>query len=375
MNFLQQILAMLFAPLVLFSGMIGLRGGVNEDPNAYRQYKNVILLIGDGMGQNHLDAAKASGVESLVLETLPVKGWSQTNSWPGFMVTESAAGGTALACGISTIVNMVGVFPLDPLMLIATPANLCEVALDSGRLAGVVTTDTTSGATPAAFSAHTVTRLSEAAISRGQMASDLTLLWGGVSASINEAGVKAGGFDALITTRAGMLALQEGTRSFAQFDYDDLSAVANTKDTPTLAEMTRKAIDLLDNKNGFFLMVEGAHIDKHSHDNLMAETLQHVAEFDKAVKVALDYAKKHPSTLVIVTADHETGGMKPQNGVYAFTSGGHTMADVPVFVSVADAGFADGGTWKNRQIGVQLARIMGIGPDVFPTPILPRLGA
>ena len=372
MIILQQILAFLCVPLVLFSGLIGFRGGVNE--TQYQEYKNVILFIGDGMGENHLMAALADDPAPLIMEAMPIRGQSNTNSWPGFILTDSAAGATALACGIRVIVNEIAVFALDPLMWIGTPATLAELAIDSGKLAGIVTTDSTSGATPAAFSAHTASRNSEEEISAGQMASGLTLIWGGGSASVNEAGAKAGGFDALVTTKAQMEALGEGTRSFGQFG--GLGSVPVPAGSPSLAEMTVAAIDLLDDDpDGFFLMVEAAHIDKYSHDGNMADAIKHVRTLDESVAAALAYAAEHPDTLVLVTADHETGGVKPGDGCYIFTSTGHTMANVPVFVNKTDAGFAAGGVWKNRQIGVQLGRVLGFGPDVFPTPILPRLGA
>ena len=369
MIILQQFIAFICAPLVLFSGLIGLRGGVNEAQ--YTQYKNVILFIGDGMGENHLKAALADDPAQLIMETLPIRGQSVTHSWPGFLPTDSAAGGTALACGIDVIVGEIAVFALDPLMWLATPVTLAELAVEKGKLAGIVTTDSTSGATPAAFSAHTASRNSEEAISLGQMASGLTLIWGGGSKSITEAGAKAGGFDCLITDKAQMDALEEGSRSFAQFS--GLGNVPNP-DGPSLAEMTAAAIDLLDDGDGFFLMVEAAHIDKYSHDGNMVDAIKHVRALDGAVAVALAYAAVHPETLILVTADHETGGVKLRDGAYATTSGGHTTANVPVLVNKADAGFTDGGVWKNRKIGVQLGRVLGFGPDVFPSPILPRLG-
>ena len=369
MEILQRALAFLCTPLVLFSGWIGLRGGITDN---LKEYKNVILMIGDGMGENHLKAALADDSAPLAMENMPVRRQSNTNSWPGFLPTDSAAGGTALACGIRNIAGEISVFALDPLRWIATPATLAEVAIDNGRLAGVVTSDSTSGATPAVFCAHTASRNSEAEISAGQLASGLTLIWGGSSSSVTEAKAADNGFE-YITTKAGMLALEEGSRSFAQFSGGDLSSGSSTANTPSLAEMTVAAIDLLDDGDGFFLMVEAAHIDKYSHSGDMPNTLKHVREFDLAVAAALAYAALNPDTLVLVTADHETGGVKLQGGAYVFTYGEHTMANVPVFVNVADAGFASGGVWKNRQIGVQLGRVMGFGADVFPTPILPRL--
>ena len=372
MEILQQLLALLCAPLVLFSGLIGLRGSITDNP---AEYKNVILFIGDGMGENHLKAALADDPAPLIMETMPVRGQSKTNSWPGFLPTDSAAGGTALACGVRVIFNEIAVFALDPLQWVATPATLSEIAIESGRLAGVVTTDSTSGATPATFSAHTASRNSESKISDGQLTSDLTLIWGGGSASVTQAKAEANGFE-YVTTRTEMLALDEGGRSFAQFSGGDLGSVANPAVTPTLEEMTVTAIDLLDDDpDGFFLMVEAAHIDKYSHGGDMPNAIKHVRELDKAVAAALAYAAAHPDTLILVTADHETGGVKLKNGAYVFTFSEHTMANVPVFVNVTDAGFTGGGAWKNRQIGAQLGRVLGFGPDVFPTPILPRLGA
>jgi len=313
---------------------------------------------------------------------MPVRGQSKTNSWPGFIITDSAAGATALACGIRNINGQISVFALDPRRRIDTPATLAELAIENDRLAGIVTTDSTSGATPAAFSAHSSSgatpaafsahsssRDGEAEISNGQMESGLTLIWGEASSSVTEAKAVANGFE-YITTRDEMLALDEGGRSFAQFS--SLGNVTDPALSPSLAEMTEKAIDLLDDKDGFFLMVEGAHIDKYAHSNDMENVVRCTREFDAAIGYAMEYATDNPDTLVLVTADHETGGIKLQGGAYVFTSGGHTWANVPVFVNATDAGFKNGGVWKNRQIGVQLGRVMGFGSDVFPTPVLPR---
>ena len=368
MNILTQILAYLCAPLVLLSGWVGLRGGITESP---KPYKNVILMIGDGMGENTLKATLADDPAPLKMETMKVRGQSKTNSWPGFIVTDSAAGATALASGIRNINGEIGVFALDFLQWVKTPANLAELAVKNGRLAGVVTTDSTSGATPAAFSAHTLSRDSEEDISNDQLACDLTLIWGAGSKSVTKEKAEKNGYS-FITTRSQMLALRAGGRSFAQFS--SMSKIEDPKLTPTLKEMTKAAIDMLDDDpDGFFLMVEGAHIDKYAHSGDLENAIRHVREFDAAIEYAMDFAASHPGTLVLVTADHETGGVTLKNGKYVTTTGGHTWANVPVFVNAADAGFENGKAWKNREIGVQLGRILGFGPDVFPTPILPRI--
>ena len=375
MAFIQTVLAYIFAPLVLVFGWIGPNGGINEDPAQYKQYENVILFIGDGMGENHLRAAVAADPDTpLVMETMAVRGQSRTNSWPGVSVTDSAAGASALACGIRNIDGQISVFPLDPLQWFATPVTLAELAIQKGKLAGVVTTDSTSGATPGAFSAHSSSRDNEEEVSLGQMASGLTLIWGAGSASINEAGAKAGGFDKFVTSKSEMLALNEGERSFGQFNGDDLKNIANPDATPTLTEMTETAIDLLDDDpDGFFLMVEAAHIDKFSHGQDIDNAIRHVRTLDSAVAYAMEYAAREGDTLVLVTADHETGSVTLVDGKYICTTGSHSGANVPVLVNVEDAGFKSQRAWMNRQIGVQLGRVMGFGRGEFPSSSFPTM--
>ena len=369
MKIFSKVLALICAPLVALFSWIGLRASITEDP---AQYKNVILLIGDGMGPNTLKTALAEDSTPLQMQTMPVHGESKTNSWPGFILTDSAAGAVALAAGVRTTNGKLGRYALDPRGWFVEPESISEVMLKNGRSAGVVTTDRTSGATPTAFSGHSHSRDEEKIISESQLESDLNLIWGGASDSVTKENAKAAGFE-YIDNKTDLNALSSAVRSFAQFSFDDLANTANTQTTPTLEEMTVKAIDLLDdNANGFFLMVEGAHIDKFAHANKKDEMVHHVREFDKAIKAAMDYADAHPDTLVLVTADHETGGITLIDGKYEYTSGGHTKANVPVYVNRTDAGFENGGTWKNREIGAQLGRILGFGPGVFPTPILPR---
>ena len=369
MAIINQILALLFTPLTLIAGWLGIgANSITDDP---AQYKNVILFIGDGMSENTLLTALAEDSTPFALRGMPVRGESRTNSWPGFITTDSAAGATALACGIRNINAEIGVFPLDPLGL-KKPANLSELALKSGRSAGVVTTDLTSGATPAAFSAHAPTRIQEGTISKSQLGSGLNLIWGGASDSVTKENTKAAGF-AYVDNKTDWDALDKNSRSFAQFSYDDLSNTANTDQTPTLDEMTAKAIDLLGaNEKGFFLMVEAAHIDKFEHSNDKEMAVHHARELDKAVKTALDFAALEDNTLVVVTADHDTGGLTFIDGAWVFTTGDHTKTNVPVYVNRADAGFTQGGVWKNREVGAQLGRVLGFGPEVFPTSVLPK---
>ncbi len=369
MIFIKKIVSVMVAFVLTLYGFVGMSSNVSDD-YAQGKYKNVILMIGDGMGENTLNATKAERNVSLTMETMAVRGQSETDAFIPLIVTDSAAGGTALSCGIRVYQNSVAVFPFDPFTIgdFNVPVSLTELVKTRGMAAGVVTTDETSGATPSAFSAHALGRQMEKDISKDQLASDLDLIWGAASESINAENTAENGFT-YVTNEDELMALEAGSRSFAQFSFDDLKYCKNENNTPTIEEMTEKAIDLLSaDEDGFFLMVEGACIDKHSHDNDMENATLSTVEFDKAVAAALRFAEEDGETLVIVTADHETGGIKynEEKDEYYYTSGSHTTVNVPLLVSADDAGFTDGEAVKNREIAVQIARVLGFSAEQFP---------
>lgn len=369
---LTGIISAIVALSVSLTFMFGCGKPVNDTD--YKVYDNVILFIGDGMGENHLEAAKQKlGIE-LNMETFPVRGQSKTNSILR-ITTDSAAGGSALSSGMKTINGYVGVSAFDPTASIIKPVLLTEAAISLGKSAGVVTTDFTTGATPASFSSHTSSRGNDADISRQQLESDLTLIWGGADENITPENAAENGFT-YVQSISDIEALSSGERSFGQFNYGELKKVQNTEVTPTIETMTKSAIDILDdNENGFFLMVEGAQIDKYCHDKELDNAVVQLAELDKAVKAALDYAKEDGSTLVVVTADHETGGVtysEIQGGYYC-TIGSHTSSNVPLFVSDEAAGFENGAAYENKDISCQLALCLGMEKGTFPV-CVPVLG-
>ncbi len=368
LSVLKKILAFSVSVILAVSGFVGMTNNISDD-YAEGKYKNVILMIGDGMSFNNLEATKALKTNGyLAMETMPVKASSDIDSYI-IPATDSAAGGTALSTGMRVWINSVAVFPFLPYAPddISVPITLCELAKTRGMAAGVVTTDETSGATPSAFSAHTIARGNEEDISNDQLVSGVDLIWGGASESINEENTAANGYT-YIDSETDLNTLAAGSKSFAQFSFDDMKYCTNNYDTPTIEEMTTKAIEILSaDEDGFFLMVEGACIDKHAHNNDMDNMILSAAEFDKAVAAALEFAKKDGETLVVVTADHGTGGMmKNKNGEFIFTSGTHDITDVPVYVSAEDAGFISGKEVKNRQIPVQIARVLGFDKSQFP---------
>lgn len=368
MSIISKLIATIMALVMSLFGTMGLTGNVSDDYTEGK-YKNVILLIGDGMSFNTVAATEAITGVDLVMNDMPVKASSNIDSFMN-TYTDSAAGGTALATGVRVINGTIGVYPFNPLTItdMNVPMNLCELAKANGMAAGVVTTDQTSGATPSAFSAHTVVRTNEGQISDDQLNSDLDLIWGGDTKSITKENAEAKGWT-YIDNQDDMFALADGSRSIAQFNYDDLYNCTDKYNTPSIEEMTEKAIDILSaDEDGFFLMVEGACIDKNAHNNVMEGVTECTVEFDKAVAAALEFAAKDGETLVIVTADHGTGGitLNEQTGEYYFTSGDHDRWDVPVYVNVTDAGFTSDELVENREIPVQIARVLGFDEKEFP---------
>lgn len=365
---MKKILSALLAILVVCAGLVPCLAA--QDAKAY---DNVILMIGDGMGPNHLELAKQErGVTLFMEENCDLHGFSKTRSTSS-SVTDSAAGGTALACGVRTTNRYVASYWYDPLGWFSVPRTLAEAAKLSGRRSGVITTDHTDGATPASFTAHTNDRGNSADISTQQATSSFDLIWGGECDTFDPSLAADNGFTVL-TTKREMDALRPGSKSFAQFNYEWMwrTEVPDVVTSPTLSQMTAKAIELLDNDDGFFLMVEGAHIDKWSHtsneaDNYatkVANAAEAVEEFDRAIEIAANFAKNDGSTLVVVTADHETGGITLQDGKYVYTKTSHTGVDVPLIVFGSDDFIQNGEHIENRQVAQRIGQKMGL--DSFP---------
>ncbi|MBE6795410.1 MAG: alkaline phosphatase [Ruminococcaceae bacterium] len=328
--------------------------------------KNVIYLIGDGMGFNHLEKTKQERGISLVMDTFDYQGSSMTRSITD-AVTDSAAGGTALATGVRTFNGGIGVYFTDSTGALSHPKNLTELCQEAGKMTGVITTDETSGATPASFSAHSSDRGNTEDITNDQLTSGFDLIWGTENGVATKSEAEKNGFT-YVTTYDEMMALEEGSRSFAQFTNTLWNLEQSDENTPNLEQMTEKAIDLLDDSDeGFFIMIEGAHIDKHSHSNEDENMTEALEEFDRAVEYALEYAKKDGETLVIVTADHETGAITlNDDGSYSFTSGSHSAANVPVLVYGTDKLIADDETLNNYEIPIRIAYILGYTEEEFP---------
>ena len=327
--------------------------------------KNVIFMIGDGMGSYHLEKTKEEKNITLAMEDVDARGASKTRSLSN-AVTDSAAGGTALATGERTSNGAIGVYMTDLTATFSYPKNITELCSERGMLTGVVTTDETSGATPASFSAHESDRGRTEQISKDQLNSSINLIWGAENGYVTKGEAGASGFD-YVSTYDEMMALPEGGRSFAQFNNNLWTLGQSDSDTPTLEQMTMKAIDILDDTDeGFFLMVEGAHIDKHSHNNDDDAMMEAMQSFDNTIKAVLEYARNDGETLVVITADHETGAIEFDGENYVFTSGSHSAANVPVLVYGSDKFINSGEILNNYELPIRVAYTLGFTEDEFP---------
>lgn len=367
---MKKIIALLLS-ILLIVGCASMGASAKEE----RAFKNVILMIGDGMGPNHLNLAKQERFISLFMEDeCDAFGYSKTRSFSS-PVTDSAAGGTALSSGVRITNHSVAVYPMDPLGWITVPRTLCEAAKLAGMRSGVITTDTNDGATPASFTAHTSHRSNYEDICTQQAKSDFDIIWGAKSSKLNPALCEENGFT-MLYTKDDMMRLKPGTKSFAQFDYDTMwrTEAPEGSTSPILSEMTTQAIRQLDNENGFFLMIEGAHIDKWSHtsnskdnyDNKVACAAEAVEEFDHAIETAVNFARQDGNTLVVITADHETGGITLKDGKYVYTKNEHSGVNVPLIVFGMDDFVKDGEAIENRQVSQKIGVLLGFNQNFFP---------
>lgn len=307
--------------------------------------KNVILMIGDGMGKNIIKASEIVKGDKLVMSGMKyrtdVTTYSQsvTNGYAKF--TDSAASATAMSTGYKTLNGCVGVDP-DGNKL----ETICEYAQSLDMETGLVARQVVSHATPAGMVAHNNSRDNYPQILREMVKANVNVMFGGGSQYYTNPKVKKTIDDnkyKYITKVDELEALnKDDDKVLGMFAYDNMGAPDMA---PSLTKMTSKALDMLDNDKGFFLMVEGSNIDTYESKCDMETTLGQMQDFDKAVDYVLEWAEKHPGTLVIVTADHETGGVtlpdnpKPEDiNDSCFTSDGeHTNTDVWLFASGAQS--------------------------------------
>jgi len=312
---------------------------VKEFPQKFNvdKPKNIILLIGDGMGVSQVFAGLTANKGKLFLDNCKYIGFSKTQSADNY-ITDSAAGGTALSAGVKTNNGVIG---MDAQL--NQVKTILEEASEKGLATGLVSTSAITHATPASFIAHQASRGSYEDIAADFLKTDIDVFIGG-------------GLDHFSKREDGRNLVDELQKKGYQVETD-LKKIKKVKDGKLagltaevhngrmsergdmLPVATETALNILDNnKKGFFLMIEGSQIDWGGHGGSTIYVVEDMLDFDQVIGQALEFAAKDKETLVIITADHETGGMaitggNMEEGVVqaAFPTGDHTAIMVPVF--------------------------------------------
>ncbi len=272
--------------------------------------KSAILLIGDGCGENHSAYALENGLPVYLPRLLPNQGYATTKS-ANSAITDSAAAGTALATGYKTDNSVIGQLPSGKIL-----KNLSELAIHLGKDALVLSNDPITGATPAAFSAHADDRSNEEKIAADQA-----------------------NFRGLMIAGSNLMGSVEESNAFFY------SAI--------------EAINTSNNENGFFMMYEESYTDYGGHSNDFSIIYPAVERFNQVTYLALEYVLEHPDTVLIITADHETGGVNKSPQGWGFSSTSHTAANVPVHAIGYGTEVFNGKVCDNTDISKFIAYTLG----------------
>lgn len=284
--------------------------------------KYVFLFIGDGMGLPQKGATEAFTGEQLVMNTFPAQGMTTTYAADRF-ITGSAASATSLASGQKTNIGMLGMAPNQKQV-----KSIAELAKASGKKVGIVSSVSIDHATPAAFYAHVPTRGQYYDIDVALSESNFDFFGGGglkdvTNKKMNSKNFKGNALNLIksagykvVTDKNEFMALKPADGKVISWNawLQDSKALPYAMDMRpqdiTLPEFTGKAIEMLDNPEGFFLMVEGGKIDWACHANDAAAFIRNTVSFDDSIAKAVAFAKKHPKeTIIVVTGDHECGGL------------------------------------------------------------------
>jgi len=329
--------------------------------------KNIILLIGDGMGVSQIYAGMVAKGDALNIERFKYIGFHKTYS-SNNIITDSAAGATAFSIGEKTYNGAIGVGP-DSI----ARETILETAEKKGLSTALVVTCSVTHATPASFIAHQPSRSMDESIATDFLKTDVDVFIGGGSAFFEKradgknllTALKAKGYE-VDTTKNEILASSAKKLAglYAATQPDSATGIRGD----FLHKSVEKALSIISkNQHGFFMMTEGSQIDWGGHANKQTYIIQEVLDFDKAVGKALDFAEKDGNTLVIVTADHETGGFAITGGSIkdrkvegAFITDYHTGVMIPVFAYGPGAEEFTG-IYQNTDIYKKMMSLLGLG--------------
>ena len=341
-------------------------GLAQKSKRSVKSPKNIILLIGDGMGTSQVYAGYTVKKGIMNITGMPVSGFSVTFSSSDY-ITDSGAGGTALATGVKTNNGSIGVdakgMPVKSIL---------EMAEESGLSTGLVSTSAITHATPASFIAHTPKRSNYEDIAYDFLKTDIDVFIGG---GYNHFARRADSLNLIDSLKARGYFIARDLKDVDVPSTQRLAALLADEHLPSmikgrgnmLPDATEMALKMLKkNKKGFFIMIEGSQIDWGGHDNDAAYVVAETVDFDNAVGKALQFAAKNGETLVIVTADHETGGFGITGGSItkgevqgAFVSKDHTSTMVPVFAYGPGSGQFTG-VQDNTDIFKKCVELLGL---------------
>lgn len=356
--------------LFLFTILALLVGCTNQCANKTecskpRKVKNVIFMIGDGMGLNQLYAGMTANGGNLNIERCTHIGLAKTYSANSY-ITDSAAGGTALATGNKTNNGMIGM-NADSVAV----KSVLSMAEEAGMATGLVATVRITHATPAAFYAHQINRGMYEEIAAEMLTSGVDFFVGGGRNNFEIRKDSLNYSDSLRNANYNIVYSIDSVEAPVLLSFGALCANSDMPKASERGNFLPNAVDLaiksLDaRREGFFLMVEGSQIDYQSHGNNTEGVVDEVLDFDRAIRVALDFAERDGETLVVITADHETGGMTIMNGSYndstitaQFNTGGHTGTMVPIY-SFGPQANQFTGIMENTEIPLHIKKALGL---------------
>jgi len=355
---------------LLLAAFIVLSGCTHEiKQEETKKAKNIILMIGDGMGITQVYGAMSVSKEPLVFEKFKNIGFHKTYSASDY-ITDSGAGGTALATGTKTNNLSVGVdtagVPLKSILHYAEENKLAT---------GLVSTSSILHATPASFIAHEKNRSDYENIARDFLDVDIDIFIGGGKKQFAH---RKDSLNLLDSLKSRHYQIIDGLANFnkdAQGKFAVFTAEGHNPEIMNgrgdmLSQSTENAIAVLrKNENGFFLMVEGSQIDWGGHDRDIDYVVSETLDFEKAVRKAYEFAVKDGETLLIVTADHETGGLSltggelMQNTIEAnFAFDNHTAVMVPVF-AYGPGAENFGGIYENTDVFEKMMEAYGFSKE------------
>jgi alkaline phosphatase len=322
-------------------------------------------MIGDGMGTSQIYAGYIAKKGNLNMQKFPITGFSITYSADD-LITDSAASGTAMATGSKTNNGMVGVDPENDRL-----ENIVEIVEKDGKSTGLVATSTITHATPACFIAHVESRNDYERIAWQFLETDIDVFIGGGAVHFIE---RLDQRDLTIDLAEKGYELCYSMEELETATSDKIAGLVYEASPPSmlqgrgnmLSKSTKKAIEVLSrNENGFFLMVESSQIDWGNHQNNIAYQTLEVNDFDNVIGEVLEYAREDGETLVIVTADHETGGLGINGGNLkkgdidpAYTTMGHTGVMVPV-LAYGPKSELFSGIYDNTEIFFKMMKALG----------------